>query len=285
MRESSHIAMTRAVVEALGWPGDRNLVARNAAFPDEVEAVTVEKYGAHVIGLGLSSLCHFCIPTSGGKYQGYNWELDKSVPAVDLSSVKVVPKPEAWGFPVAQHEDMLLDEPLAKLVRDLTGHASIQADEITFSAGSIMAEWGNECYRKLATRLTGDVRRQALDVTAGWQFHWAGDGPMPHHKLGILLKGHAAFEGDVDELYKKMEASGEIAALLKTLVVANNAPYPLTARQVVEQAASMPVPGPCRLGVYRTLWRRGWNKLVRAAVLRALVSSVKVGKVLMRQAA
>jgi hypothetical protein len=285
MREATHAAMSKAVLEALGWPGDRNLVARNAMFPDEVEAVTVEKYGAHVIGLGLSSLCHFTIPTSGGKFQGYGWELDKSVPAIDLSSVKVVPHPEAWGFPVAQHEDMLLDEPLAKLVRDLTGHGTIQADEITYSAGSSMVDWANGCYRKLAVRLVGQMRRQALDVTAGWQFHWAGDGPMPHHRLGILLKGHAAFEGDVDELYKTMEASGEIAALLRSLVAANNAPYPMTVRAVVEQAASMPVPGPCRLGVYRTLWRRGWNKLVRAAVLRALVSSVRMGKILMREAA
>jgi len=285
MREATHIALTRAVVEAIGWPGDCNLVARNAAFPDEARVIEVEKYGAHLLGLNLASLTHFTIPTSGGKFQGYGWELDRSVPAIDLSGVKVLPHPEAWGFPVAQHEDMLLDEPLAKLVRDLTGHGTIQADEITYSAGSIMAEWGNGCYRKLATRLTGDVRRQALDVTAGWQFHWSGDGPQPHHQLGILLKGHAAFEGDVDELYKTMEASGEIAALLKPLVVANNAPYPMTARQVVEQAASMPVPGPCRLGVYRTLWRRGWNKLVRAAVLRALTSSVRMGKVLMREAA
>ena len=39
---------------------------------------------------------------------------------------------------------------------------------------------------------------------------------------------------------------------------------------------------PYRLSAYHTLYWRGWNKLVRASVLRVLVDSVRTGKALMR---
>ena len=284
MNGSTHAAMSKAVVEALQWPGDRNLVARNAMFPDDNNTIAIEKYGTHLVGKSLSSLTHFTCPVGGGKYEGYGWMLDKSVPHIDLSGVKVLPRPEMWGFPVAQHPDLVALEPFAKLVRDMTGRMTIQADEITYTAGSIMADWAFVCYRTLGKRLNGQMRRQALDVVAGWTFHFAGD-CMPHHADGIMLDGHAAFEGDVDELYKKMDGSGEIAALLKSLVAADNAPPDLTARMIVEQAATAAVVAPCRLSACRWFWRPGWKRLVKAAVLRALTSSVKMGKILMREAA
>lgn len=281
MRECTHVALCRAVLEALGWPGDRNMAARNAAYPDEVRAVTFEKYGAHIWGLGLSSLCHFAVPTSGGKFRGYGWQLDPSVPSFDLSDVKVIPQPEAWGWPVAEHPDLVTREPFAALVGSLRGHASIQADEITYTTASVMAGWAAECYHVLSKRLTGTLRRDALDTVGGWAFHFAGDSPIPHHANGTMLHGHAGFEGDVDEAYRKMEASGEITALLKTLVAADNAPAGTSLRQIIEEAAKLAVISPCRLSAYHTLYRRGWNRLVRASVLRALVASVRVGKVLM----
>lgn len=281
MNTSTHAAMSKAVLEALGWPGDRNMAARNAMYPDEVRAVTLEKYGAYVIGHNCASLCHFTIPSSDGKFMGYSWLLDRSVPALDLSDVEVMPQPEAWGWPVAEHPDLVNREPFAKLVRELRGRMSTEADEITYTAGSIMAGWLSECYFVLAKRLTGAIRRDALDTVGGWALHFSCDSAMPHHANGTMLHGHSGFEGDVDEKYRQMEASGEIAALLKSLVAADNAPAGTTLRQVVEDTARLSVISPCRLSAYHTLYRRGWNKLVKASVLRALVASVRVGKVLM----
>ncbi len=287
MNGSTHIAMTRAVVEALGWPGDRNLVARSARWPDDARVIEVEKYGAHVIGKNLASLTHFTRPVGGGKYIGYCWKLDKSVPHIDLSSVKVIPKPEAWGDWAEDDPEIQAAEPFAKLVKDLTGHASIQADEITYSTAAVMAAWAFETYVKLAKKLPpGPERQKVLDILAGMDFHLGAQDPaVPHHGACVMLDGHAGFEGDTDECYKRMEGSGEIGELLKTLVKADNAPKDLTIRAIAEDTATRAYVSPSKLGWYRCFWRKGWNKLVRACVLRGLVSSVQVGKVLLRAAA
>lgn len=285
MNISTHCTMTKAVVEALGWPGDLNLVARSAGWPDQARVIEVEKYGAYVLGHSLSSLTHFCRPLGGGKFEGYCWKLDRSVPHIDLSTVKVLPHPDAWGD--WADPEIQAAEPFAKLVKDLTGHASIQADEITYSTSAVMAEWTYETYVKLVKKLPpGPERQKVLDILAGMDFHLAAqDPPVPHHGDCILLDGHSAFEGDVDEVYKKMEASGEIAALLKTLIAADNAPEGLLPRKIAEDTATRSIVSPSRLGWYRCFWRRGWNKLVKACVLRGLTSSVQVGKVLLRAAA
>ena len=287
MNQTTHIALTKAVVEALGWKGDLNLVARNAAYPDQVRAIEVEKYGAYVIGRNLASLAHFICPVTKDKFAGYCWMLDKSVPHIDLSKVKVIPKPEAWGWPI--DAEMAKEEPLAKLVRDLTtpGHiGSIQADEITYSTAGIMGEWVFDCYKILAKKLTGEERQKALDTLAGWQFHFGAQDPcVDHHAARILLDGHSGFEGDVDEEYKRMFGKGTINELLKTLVKADNAPVGLTIRAIAEQTAKSAVISPRRLCFYRSFWRKGWNKRVHQCVLRGLTSSVKVCKVLIREAA
>ena len=283
MNAATHAALAKAVVEALGWPGDRNLVARNAIWPDAARVIEVDKYGAYVLGHSLSSLTHFCHPVGGGKFEGYCWMLDPSVPGIDLSTVKVIPKPECWGFPIVGNKDLLESEPFAKLVRDLTGHASIQADEIVYTASSIMAEWAYNGFVLLAKKLTGDARRQALDILAGMLFHLAAQDPaVPAHVVAVMLDGHAAFEGDVDEEYKRMEGSGEIAALLKSLIAADNAPDGLLPRKIAEDTATSAIVSPRKLRWYRCMWRPGWNRLVRQCVLRGLVSSVQVGKVLLK---
>lgn len=284
MQEATHCAMTKSVVVALGWKGDRNLVACNAAWPDEARVIEVEKYGAHIIGRNLASLTHFCRPIGGGKYEGYCWKLDRSVPGIDLSSVQVIAKPAEWEFPVTGTGGRLLKlEPFAKLVADLTGHGSLQADEVTYSTAAVMAEWCYRGYRMFGGMLAGADLRRARDILAGWQFHLAAQDPaVPHHSANVLLDGHSAFEGDVDELYKKMEGSGEIAALLSTLVVADNAPDGVEPRAIAEVTATSAVVSPRKLCWYRTMWRPGWNKLVKACVLRGLTSSVRLGKVLMR---
>lgn len=286
MNGSTHIALTKVVLEALGWKGDMNLAARNAYYPDQVRAIEVQKYGAHVIGRNLASLAHFICPVTKETFAGYCWKLDKSVPHIDLSKVKVIPKPEAWGWPITA--EMAAKEPLAVLVKDLTtpGHiGSIEADQITYPTAGIMGEWVFDCYKELAKTLTGEERQKALDTVSGWMFHLgAQDPPVPHHAARILLDGHSGFEGDVDEEFNRMVGDGTVEALLKTLVKADNAPEGLTIRTIAEQTARLSYFKPWRLGLYQCLWRKGWNKLVHQCVLRGLTASVKVGKVLMREA-
>jgi hypothetical protein len=287
MNGATHIAMTKAVVEALGWKGDHNLVAQNADYPDRVRAIEVEKYGAYVIGRNLASLTHFVQPVGKDKYVGYCWKRDRSVPHIDLSSVKVIPKPEAWGWPF--DASMTAKEPLAVLVRTLTqpsSKGSIQADEITYSTAAIMGEWAENCYGELAKKLTGAERQKALDTVAGSIFHLGAQDPaVPHHADCILLDGHSGFEGDVDEEYKRMVGDGTIGELLKTMIKADNAPAGLTIRAIAEQTATRAVVSPRKLGFYQCFWRRGWNKLVHRCVLLGLTSSVQVCKVLMREGA
>jgi len=289
MIQATHIALTKAVLDAIEWPGDRNLAARNAAFPDSAPVIEVEKYGAHVIGKSLSSLCHFARPLGGGHFGGYCWGSDKSVPHIDLSQVKVIPKPDEWGAPLTGQVDLLLNEPFALLVEALRRtHGSIQADEITYSTASVMGEWHFANFLALAKRLDGPLKSAALSMLLGWILHLiAQDPPVPHHAMGVLLDGHTAFEGDVDECYKRMEGSGEIAALLKTLIVTDNLPSvldstPVWARQLAEDVATRSYISPKKMCVYRWFWRRGWNRAVRACVLRGLTASVQTARVLKR---
>jgi len=276
MNCSTHIAMTKDVLVALGWPGDKNLVARQAAFPDEVEAVAVERFGFHVIGKNLASLCHF----DDGKTNGYCWKRDRSVPRIDLSSVKVIPHPENWGVEL-KHEQ---DEPLTMLVKALTNHATIQADEITYPCSHTMATWA---FAVMADRVkaaaAGDHQAQMLvEDSCGWVFHFVQDAGVPHHQMRVLLDGHAAFEGDVDEQYKRMVGTGEVADLVETLVRADNAPASLTVRELVERAARSSASSPRRMCWRRWFWRRGWNQAVRACVVRNLTNSVIAGKLMQR---
>jgi hypothetical protein len=287
MDGSSHIDITQTVLAALGWKGDVKLAAKNAYYPDLVRSIEVEGLGAHVFGRGFSSLAHFVVPLGDDKFGGYCWKTDRSVPHLDFTKRKVVPKPEAWGFPViAPFEER---EPLAELVRDLTtpGHlGSIEADQITYPAASIMAEWCFRLYEAWAHDSLSLRRQEALDILAGWMMHLGvQDSSVPHHAAGMLLDGHSAFEADVDECWNRMKAKGEVDALLKTLVATPNAPSTLTVRGLAEDCADSAHIAAWKLGWYRCFWRPGWNKAVKACVLRGLTSSVQLGKGLMRVAA
>lgn len=288
MNGSTHIALTKVVVEALGWKGDLNLVSRNAEYPDSVRAIEVEKYGAHVIGKNLASLTHFCRPIGKtGKFEGYCWMSDRSIPKIDISDVKVLPKPEAWGTPLT--EEMTKEEPLFKLVKDLSSpehKGSIQADEITYSTSANMGEWVFDCYKTLAKKLTGEERQKALDTLAGWMFHLGAQDPaVPHHSCNVMLDGHSGFEGDVDEEFKRLTGDGTVAALLKTAIQSDNAPDGLTIRAISEQTAVKAYVSPNKLHFSQCFWRKGWKKMVHQCLLRGIISSVQVGKVLMREGA
>ncbi len=281
---ATHAAMTKAVVEALNWPGDWNLVARSAILPDDVQTIGVEQYGCHLLGKNLAALVHFAVPSANGHYNGYCWMRDSSVPHVDLSKVQVIPHPEAWGFPIVEDPEFIKTEPFSKLVIDLSGHASLQADEFTYSTCAVMGEWAFNCYRKVLRTWKGKADYQmALDTLAGEMYHLLVEDPVvPYHGAGVMLDGHSAFEGDVDECYKEMEGSGEVALILKGLIAADNKPN-AGVRTLAETLAQKAYVSPRRLAWRRCFWRRGWNKAVRACVLQGLTGSVQLGKLLMAE--
>lgn len=281
MNVSTHISISRTVLEALDWKGDVKLASRNAGYPDEVRAVLVEGLGAHALGHNLASLCHFVVPYGDGKFGGYCWKTDRSVPHLDFTNRKVGGDPKAWGFPIIDPFDQR--EPFTRLVRDLiaTG-SSIQADEITYSSAASMAEWAWNTYLTWAKDSVSAKKQEALDALVGWMLHLGVQDPaVPHHSLGIMLRGHSAFEGDVDEEWSRMTGSGEVAELLKTMIAADNTAG--TARSLAEEIAMSSVVNFKRLGWCYCLYRRGWRKLVRQCVLRGLLGSVRLVKACQRE--
>lgn len=289
MNESTHCDMVLTVLEAIGWKGDRKLVAKNAMYPDEVRAVEVEGIGAHILGHNLSSLVHFCRPLdSKGHYGGYCWQSDVSVPDLDLGQRKVQPHPEAWGQPTAPDDQKA--EPLNKLVHDLTqpGHmGSIEADQFTYPTASSMAEWAYNIYgawSELAVQLGGGSETDAaMDTLAGWIFHFVQDSGVPHHACGVMLVGHAGFEGDLDEAWNRWKKSGKAAALIKTLIAADNVPEGKEPRWVAEEAATSAVVSVRKLKWFRCMWRPGWNKLVDRCIARGLLAAVRTAKILAKR--
>lgn len=276
MNRSTHIDLSLTVLEALDWKGDAKLVAKNAAFPDQVRLIEVSGLGFNFMGHGFQSLEHFGMPgpkDAQGRFvlNGYCFKRDRSVPYLDLPNRIVIVHPEAWGDP-ATKTGTVLTEPTYTLTQ-VPGYKPI-ADEMTFAAASAMAEWAEKIYRQ--TEADPPLR----DASAGWIFHFIQDICVPHHVLLLLLKGHSAFEGDVDECWRRMKSNGSVGKLLIALVKADNVVDYLTVRSIAEQTAAKAVVSPRKLGFYRCFWRRGWNKLVEQCVVRGLLASVQIGKVL-----
>lgn len=276
MNQSTHIDMSLSVAEQVGWKGDKKLLARNAAYPDQVRCIEVEGYGAHVVGRNLASLAHFCRPINGQKpitYQGYCWMRDRSTPHIELSKRKVISKPAEWGFPT---DEMTQDcEPLFDLVRTLTGHGCLEADEFTYPTAAVMAGWCEKVMRILPPALYSGARRQeALDTLAGWALHFVQDCCVPHHVECLLLKGHSGFEGDCEERWREWRGGKEAVEILKAADVDAKA-FNRQVRHICEANALASQCSPDKLGWYRWCWRRGWNRLVDASLTRAARSSVE----------
>ena len=285
MNGSTHCDITLTVLEALEWKGDVKLAARNAVYPDTVRSIEVDGQGCTMLGHNFAAFCHFLVPEGGDKFGGYSWPSDRSVPALDWTKRKVIAHPEAWGFPVI--DPFIQREPLAKLIRDLTtpGHmGTIEADKITYPAASIMADWAFQIFEVWANDSQSARRQEALDILTGWMMHLAVQDPViPHHADGLLLDGHTAFEGDVDECWRQMKGKGEVDDLLETLVEVK-VPTTETVRGIAEDRATAAAISPKKLGWYRCFWRRGWNRLVRQSVLAGLTHSVRLGRILQRTA-
>lgn len=224
MHGSTHNDITLTVLQALGWKGDVKLAARNAMYPDSVRSVEVEGHGCNLLGHGFAASAHFLRPYGNDHFGGYCWMTDRSIPHLDLTHRKVISHPEAWGFPVL--DQFVQREPLAVLIHDLTtpGHTgSIEADQITYPTAAIMADWAFQLYDVWAHDSLSARRQEALDTLCGWMMHLGVQDPVvPHHADGLLLSGHTAFEGGVDEMWNRMKGSGEVDKLLKTLIAADN---------------------------------------------------------------
>lgn len=282
MRGSTHNDITLTVLQALEWKGDVKLAAKNAMWPDSVRSIEVEGHGCNLLGNGFAAFSHFLRPLGDGKFGGYCWKTDRSIPRLDITNRRVISHPEAWGFPVL--DQFFQDEPLTKLLRDLTtpGHqGSIEADQLTFPTAAAEADW---CWKMFVVwnKDSGSTQRQeALDILTGWIMHFIADSCVPHHADALLLDGHTAFEGDVDECWQKLKAKGTVDAILKTLV---KTPLPenLTVRGMAEARAKAAAISPRKLGWYRCFWRPGWNRLVKSCVLAGLTYSVQLGKLLQK---
>jgi hypothetical protein len=279
---STHIDMSLAAADLVEWKGDRKLLARSAEFPDTVRAVHIDGLGAYVIGKNCAAFCHFNRRRNGEHAivnVGYNWEMDRSIPDIPLLDRDVIPHPEEWGFPT---DDMTRHiEPLSELVETLKNpktKGTIKADKITFPAAATMADWCQKVIQTLpAAILTADpgVRQNAIDIVAGWALHFVEDCCVPHHAEGLLLKGHSAFEGDVEDEWRNLRGSGEYHELetewwpMPESIIKKH-----SLRSICEENAQKAQCSPSKLGCYRWFWRRGWNRLVRQTIGEGYRSAV-----------
>lgn len=256
----AHIDFTKALAEAVSWPGEMNRIARAAEEPDSVTNVRVGSFGAHLFGLNTASMVHFpVIPEGEFDKQitvGYNWDRDDSVPGIDLPDVDVYCRPEVWDLP----GKFLREEPLWKLLKFLSSkdpktkkpRGSIAADELTWPSSTAYAEWMDKTFSGLMTHwLLADTREPfsrgdwdacltKLSQMAGWMCHFIEDACIPHHVYGVLLNGHSSFEGSVTEaLYQSRLAheSGKDNLWGSKLQTILEAAKSRGARECVESAA------------------------------------------------
>lgn len=277
----THIDMTSFVADIVEWPGDRKLLARNAAFPDEVRSVEVEGVGAHIFGHNLAALCHFVRPVGEYRFHGYCWKKDRSLPHIDLPNRVVNPKPGAWPFPIDY--ELERKEPLAVLIHTLdfpSTHGSIAADEVTYPTAAIMANWIECAFRDV--RHVEEARRQeARDVLAGWACHLAAQDPVvPHHAAGLLLDGHSAFEGEVDEQWARLRQSGEAVTWAKKAL---DGTLPNCLRMLAEDNATFAAKSPRTL-CWWNLWRPSMRKGARLCAIAGLQATVRCLRLLQSEA-
>lgn len=261
MNRAFHIDATKQAALLCGWPGNVNLLASSAAWPDDVCCIAVEGHGAHLLGHNLASLTHFCRPITDPTetvFRGYNYHRDRSLPHLDLPDRTVTTIPTAWGAPLTRTEAE--HDPFHLLIEKLSTDflTSRAADEITFTQAGVMAGWLGDCIDNHADNQT------AVDQLAGWLCHFAQDACVPHHAMGLLGLGHQGFEGDLDERYSERVAEGSILAAL----TASHPPLGATdLRTFVEGLACASTTSLWRLRLGR-VW--GWQGLIDGAINRAL---------------
>jgi len=210
-----HIDVTRAVLEALGWPGGKervNRVACAAAFPDEVESIAVEHLGTHFLSWNFGAFTHFCRPVDPreGIFRGYSYHRDWSCPQFEPPGCKVSARPGAWGW--LMDAEAMATEPLSQLLRTLDGHASVSLDDLTFPTAATMAGWVESLLGR-AGSLSSARTEHAVDTLCGWALHFVQDCCVPHHVQGLLLGGHDRFEGEVAGIWRSRPELRDLSKL------------------------------------------------------------------------
>lgn len=235
MNCSTHISVARAVLLA-GLPPllhpFAEEAAKNADLPDRVSDITVGRFGTKIAGNALCSLSHFTVPTTGGHFRGYCWRSDRSlwhcIRRFDPRVGDVGCRTDPW-VPVVG-ADAAKMHPLAVLIRDLGGKATLDADEFTFPTGAVMAEW---VWKSVPWTFTHGSPSPSI---VGSICHWIQDGAIPHHSRGWLAKGHASFENRVAEEWEKADHGALIFEAGKFIDPEHG---PATPRAIVEKCAQM----------------------------------------------
>ena len=279
MKIATHVDLSQAVAEALKWPGDIKLLARNAGYPDQVRSIAIEGIGCYLFGHNLASLTHFCRPIVTEErvtYSGYCWKSDRSVPGIELTDRAVQPHPEAWGKPILI-DTFQQHEPLTELVATLTNpqtKGTIAADDITYPTAAIMAAWAEDCASKLPKELKLEDRLEAVTILTGWTLHWIEDCTVPHHAECLMLDGHSEYEGQAEEMWRKARLTGKADAWIKEAVTAAHDPA-RALRTIAEENALKSQCSPSRLCWYRRFRRGKWNDMIEASLRRSLCSAVE----------
>ena len=276
MKEPTHIDLSFVAAGLAGWPGDQKLLARQAAYPDQVCTLKVDGVGYHIFGMNLESLKHFGkMVLRGGEGfvpVGYNWKRDPSIPHINLPDHEVESHPDGWGPPIGGL--MAANEPLAILLRNLKGHATIAADAITYPAASTMAAWCETVIQTLPPDITPVARQEAKDRVAGWALHFIQDLCIPHHAGCMLGTGHATYEAELAEEWQSMRSAGCVPEPESGWKPCG------TLRELAEACSRRSFVVRSRLGWYRWIWRRGWHRLIRESIVRGLTASVAALKFL-----
>jgi hypothetical protein len=145
---------------------------------------------------------------------GYRWKHDATAVHLDLPNRNVIARPEQWRWPVTP--EMRLQEPLYRLASH--GGLNLAADEVAFPAASTYADWEEWCIGKIPRDWGQDAAEEALAHFVAFAAHKVQDLAQPFHAVGLLLGGHAAFEGDQQELF--LRSGDSICARLKKANVA-----------------------------------------------------------------
>lgn len=265
MQGAVHVDLSLVAADAVNWPGDRKLLARNAVFPDAVASVAIEQHGAHLFGRNLEPLTHFCRMVDQTPI-GWGLKFDPSLPHLDISNKKVLFRP-VWPWPV----DLVLQQsvPLAVLLRTLNApetRGTTEADCITFPAASTMAAWCETVIHTLPKDVRASEQQEARDIVAGWALHYIEDCAVPHHAGGMLLAGHDEFEVQQAVMWQELRAK--------------DAPYfrdpdpqfPVVGslRGIAERCARASWCSKRTLELYWRFWNKGWRGLMLDSLIRGL---------------
>ena len=235
---ATHIALTRAVMLDLLPPMLHAYgceCAESSALPDDMEDIKFGAFGTKVAGHRTGALDHFVVRTTGELFRGYNWHLDGSL----WHCIRDFdPRLGECRCLTGQWDQVMDDDdakrhPLILLLDALHGHASTDADDVTFPTAAIMAEWiwGSVLARDGVAGLPPSLPNPRA---VGCVCHMIQDACVPHHARGWLAKGHASFEDRVDAVLNTSDPvvlSAEADCLLGT--------PPHMPRSIVEDAALM----------------------------------------------